>query len=385
MATVPEKYYLSHWEHEVYFKDIDIVVIGSGIVGLTAAWHIRQLAPSLRVAVFERGALPVGASTRNAGFACFGSMTELLADCKRMGEDAVWSLVEKRWRGLKRLRSRIGDGPLQFRQAGGYELFTEDDEETYEACLDQLSYVNRQLAGIIGQPEVFRRADEAISRFGFRRVQHLLFNVAEGQLHPGWMVDGLQQLVRSAGIRIITGFPVHALEDDGQGVTLRVGPDWELRVGRVLVATNGFARQLLPDLQVQPARNQVLITHPVAHLPLDGCFHYDQGYYYFRNVGNRVLLGGGRNLAELEEQTPELGITPLIRAALTRLLHEIILPNHPVEIDRWWSGVLGLDTKEKAPIITKVSPNVAVAVRLGGMGVAIGSLVGEEGAEVLLG
>ena len=48
----------------------------------------------------------------------------------------------------------------------------------------------------------------------------------------------------------------------------------------------------------------------------------------------------------------------------------------------WWSGILGIGDQKK-PIIERVSPNVVVAVRMGGMGVAIGSLVGEEAAALV--
>ncbi|MCB9063498.1 MAG: FAD-binding oxidoreductase, partial [Halobacteriovoraceae bacterium] len=119
-------------------------------------------------------------------------------------------------------------------------------------------------------------------------------------------------------------------------------------------------------------------------LPLRGCFHYDRGYYYFRNIDNRILLGGGRNLDKQGETTDEFGTTPLIRNALLRLLKEVILPGREVAVDSWWSGILGVGSR-KAPIIRQVSPHVVAAVRLGGMGVAIGMLVGEEGAEVVAG
>jgi glycine/D-amino acid oxidase-like deaminating enzyme len=158
--------------------------------------------------------------------------------------------------------------------------------------------------------------------------------------------------------------------------------EWTLRAGRVLVAVNGFARKLFPDLDLYPARNQVLITKPVPGLKVEGCFHYDKGYYYFRNIDGRILLGGGRNLDFETEKTLEFGSNPLIRSALAKLLHEVICPGQAVEIDHWWTGILGLGPVKK-PIIQRVSPNVVVSVRLSGMGVAIGTLVGQEGAELL--
>jgi len=383
LQALQEKYHLSYWEREVFFKDLDVVIIGSGIVGLSAALYLKERYPGLRVTILERGALPIGASTRNAGFACFGSMTELLDDLQGMGEEEVWRLVSKRWQGLQRLRQRVGDRFLHFEAVGGYELFQADEETQYQGCLDHMATFNRMLADITGVEEVFTPADERIGDFGFRRIRRLILNRAEGQLHAGAMIARLLTLARNQGVQIITGMEVRALQDTGQGVELITAQGWRLIAGKVLVATNGFARQLLPDTSVFPARNQVLLTHPVPGLPIRGAFHYDRGYYYFREVNGRLLLGGGRNLAQTDEQTPELGTTPLIRAALIRLLQEVILPGRAVEVDCWWSGVLGIGA-EKAPIIKKVSPQVAVAVRLGGMGVAIGTMVGEEGAEELM-
>ena len=157
---------------------------------------------------------------------------------------------------------------------------------------------------------------------------------------------------------------------------------WTISAQKVIVATNGFAQRLLPALDVTPARNQVLMTKPIQDLKIKGCFHYDKGYFYFRNVGNRILLGGGRNLDFHTEMTDIFGTSDLIQNALVKLLETTILPHQAFEIDGWWSGILGIG-KQKKPIVQHVSPNIVVAVRMGGMGVAIGSLVGEEAADLL--
>lgn len=377
------KYNLSYWEREVFFQKFDVVVIGSGLVGLSAALTLLEQSPKLSVAVLERGPLPVGASTRNAGFACFGSMTELLDDLDQREEEGVWALVEKRWEGLRRLRQRLGDERTGFRQFGGYEVFRDDEEEQYAACMDHRRAFNQRLAAITGEPETFRPADSDILRFGFSGVSHLIRNVSEGQLHTGKMIEALWQMAARAGVRIFTGLNIERIEGHSQGVSLVTEPGWELTASRAIVATNGFAQALLPEVPVAPARNQVMVTKPVPGLPVEGCFHYDRGYYYFRNIDGRILLGGGRNLAHAVEATTSFGTTELIRGALTRLLREVILPGRPVEVDSWWSGILGVG-EVKHPIVQWMQPNVLAAVRLGGMGVAIGTLVGEEAAEKIL-
>ena len=61
----------------------------------------------------------------------------------------------------------------------------------------------------------------------------------------------------------------------------------------------------LTNNQVKPARAQVLITKPIENLDIKGTFHLDKGYYYFRNIENRILFGGGRNLDFEGETTTE--------------------------------------------------------------------------------
>jgi len=374
---------LSFWELDTYFSHIDVLIIGSGIVGLNAALHLKSTQPQLKVMVIEGGVLPSGASTKNAGFACFGSPSELLDDLARHAEADVFGLVERRWRGLQRLRHHLGDGAIDYHCWGGYELFTEKQEALYAACIDQIPYLNRQLQQIVGEANVFRAADHKISRFGFRGVSHLLESTAEGQIDTGKMMLALTQKVQALGVLLLNGLTVTALRDEGSGISASTAQGLNLKAGAALVATNGFARQLLPQLAVVPARAQVLITSPIPNLKLKGTFHYDQGYYYFRNIGNRVLFGGGRNLDFNTEETTAFGLTEVVQNKLEEMLHQVILPDTAFEIAHRWSGIMGMGP-EKTTIVQQVSERIACAVRMGGMGVAIGSLVGEEGAELVL-
>jgi gamma-glutamylputrescine oxidase len=378
------KYNLSFWERETFLKDFDVAIIGSGIVGLSAAIHLKSQQPDLNVVVFERGPLPIGASTRNAGFACFGSMTELMEDLDKLGETAVFDLVSMRWEGLKRLREVCGDWNLGYEPKGGYEMFTEDEDDVYHLCQDKMQWFNEKLVQITGEKEVFSDCSPLVKQFGFRGVNRLIHNRSEGQVHTGRMMATLIRLAQESGVTIFNGMGIDHLEDTSQGVELRSEFGWSITVPKLLVAVNGFAKKLLPEAEVYPARNQVLVTKPIANLPLEGCFHYDRGYYYFRNIDGRILLGGGRHLDMEAERTDQFGSSELVRSALTQLLKTVILPGRPVEVDGWWSGILGLGPQKK-PIIERISPNVVVSVRLSGMGVAIGTLVGQQGADLILG
>ena len=373
---------LSYWEKESFFKDIDVAIIGSGIVGLNAAIHLKEKNPQLRILIIERGALPIGASTRNAGFACFGSLSELIEDLKNHSVEEVLALVEKRWKGLRHLRETIGDKALGYQELGGYEVFRETDQTLYESCIDQMPFFNTQLASIIGRKDIYQKADERIDHFVFNGVKHLIWNQAEGQIHTGKMMKALLDLATAKNIQIVNGLDITKIEDSANGVFLQTENGWDFKAQKVLIATNGFAKKLFPKLDVQAARNQVLITHPIPGLQIKGCFHYDGGYFYFRNIDNRILLGGGRHLALENEATTEFGTTSEIQKALVNLLQNVICPQQEVLIDSWWSGILGVGVQKK-PLVKHISERVVIAVRMGGMGVAIGSLIGREGADLI--
>ena len=87
---------LSIWEKLGWIRDPDAVVVGTGIVGMNTALELRSLHPDWHIVMFDRSAFG-GASTRNAGFACFGSPSELVDDLEALGPDALFNLVNMRW------------------------------------------------------------------------------------------------------------------------------------------------------------------------------------------------------------------------------------------------------------------------------------------------
>jgi glycine/D-amino acid oxidase-like deaminating enzyme len=367
----------SYWEQKSWFTAVDFTVVGSGIVGLSCALRLREKFPKANILVLERGILPQGASTKNAGFACFGSISEILDDLKTHTEEEVVELVRQRIEGLQLLRETLGDTQLDYQELGGYELFTLKDKAMYQACLDKVGYVNALLFPLFNK-EVY---EVKPNTFGFTEIQErLIFNSCEGQIDTGKMMEALLAKAQANGIKVLNNCTVKKYQKHTAGIAVSVN-DFEFITQHVCIATNGFAKQLEIS-EVQPARAQVLITKPIKDLKTKGTFHLDKGYYYFRNIDNRILLGGGRNLDFTTEQTTKMAQTPLVQTELERLLKEVILPNTPFEIDYSWSGIMGVGAQKK-PIVKQLEPNVYCGVRLGGMGVAIGSAIGRELAEMV--
>ena len=372
---------ISYWELKSFFKDIDHIVIGAGIVGYSTALSLKQLNNNAKILILERGVLPFGASSKNAGFACFGSATELYSDLQTIPEHEVWSTVKKRWEGLQNLRKLFGDDALKFEQHGSWDLITEYERSIYEQTIELLPYLNQKIEEITGEKQVYSIDDTVAERFGFNEITSSINNRLEGQIDTASMNAAFYKTIIAADIHVLFGTEVKSVIslDKGAKVILQNG---EIEAKTISVCTNGFAKQFLPDEDVKPARAQVLVTKPIDNLQLKGTFHYDSGFYYFRNIDNRVLFGGGRNLDIEGETTTEITTTPKIIAHLEQLLRTVILPNTPFEIEHKWAGIMGVGTS-KQPIVKKVAPSIYCAVRLGGMGVAIGSLVGKELAQLI--
>lgn len=368
----------SYWEQSS-FLNYDIIIIGAGIIGLSTAIELKQHQANKRILVLERGFMSSGASSRNAGFACIGSVGEILDDLKNMHEDEVINLVARRKKGLELLRSRLGDHNIQYQKNGSFELLGEEELP----ILDQIEYLNKLLKSIDNQ-RYFNIANPLIEQFGFNKnnCKGLIESLQEGEIHTGSMLRALQDLALEKGIEIKTNAEVIKIEEIANKCQVYI-PDtirnehWKLQCQQLFICTNAFTKQFLPDIDLKPGRGQILLTKPIDNLAFKGIFHYDRGYYYFRALEGRVLFGGGRNLDFETETSTEISLNQAIQEHLEYLLQNVILPNTPFEIEQRWSGIMAFGAT-KAPIIKQLSTHIFGAFRMGGMGVALGSLCAQE-------
>ena len=370
---------LSYWEKKTLSAH-DLIVVGGGIVGMSTALHYQIKHPKSSVAIIERGLFPSGASTKNAGFACFGSISELSEDLESTSQDSLLSLIESRYKGALQLRKLLGDSTIGYKPEGGFELdFTGHTHE-------QIDRFNELLKPLFNA-DVFSNVTPTIKDIGFRtdKVKGLIKNAFEGSLDTGKMVRAFQRKCAESGVHFYNQTTVLGYEEltSSAKLSVQVGTDKvTLTAQQIAFCTNAFSKSLLPDLDLQPGRGMVLVTKPVEGFSLQGTFHYHGGYHYFRGVGNRLLLGGGRQLDLSGETTTEQGINDTIFSQLQQDVHDFIAPGKDFEIDYAWSGVMAFGANKK-PIVQRVSPRISVAARLGGMGVAIGTRVGAELAELL--
>lgn len=375
---------ISIWEKETFFAPQDVVIVGSGFVGLWSALCLKKKAPKLKISILDRGIIPTGASTRNAGFACFGSLSELMRDAQNGGTDKMLELVEMRYKGLEKIQKFFKDGFIDFEINGGYELY-DDNLIGTETLSSNIKYMNALLKSITGTKKTFKLIDEKIESFGFGKTRHLIKNNLEGSLHPGKLLKALLLQVQSMGVQVFNAIEVKTYNLYDDNIELETNKQFSFSTKKLLVCTNAFAQELLPDLDIVPVRGQVLLTSPIRNLPWKGTFHSDEGFYYFRNLGSKVLLGGARHKAFEEESTKVMQTTDLIQNELESYLDNVVLPKHKGQysIENRWSGIMGMGG-EKMPIVKQAMANVFCAVRMSGMGVALAPVVGQQVAEMMV-
>ena len=368
---------LSYWE-KTTLRHFDLVVVGGGIVGHFTALFYAQKNPEHRVAILERGLFPSGASTKNAGFTCFGSIAELEHDVASIGEEATAALVMKRYNGLKLLRETLGDEAIDYREVGGYEMCFEPPKQ------ERVDFFNDLLEAHLGSRPYSVQPSEG---YGFStKVTHLIKNALEGTVDTGKMMAALQQRVAQAGVLTFTQSSVEELEEIKEGKVIKVQtPDGPVAffARQVALCTNAFSRKFLADEELEPGRGLVLVSKPHPAFHWEGSFHYHDGYNYFRTIDGRLLLGGGRHLDKSGETTLESGVNYTIEKALKEDIASLIAPGVAVEIDYMWSGVMAFGSS-KRPVIRRIDDHMVAGIRLGGMGVAIGARVGQDLA-VLIG
>ncbi len=362
---------LSHWEYQEVFKDIDYCIVGAGIVGSCTAIFLREQFPEAKILILERGSLPQGASTKNAGFACFGSVSEILDDHEHMSQDEIRDLIKLRIDGLNLLKSLVPAEVMDYKEWGGYEVF---DDASANIYTEQIQNYNRLVEEASGLQNCFSLMP---SKFDLQFGKQMIFNQYEGQLNPVKMLFHLHKRIRQEGTTILFGANISNYEIEDEGAVLNLENGTKVETKNAVFCTNAFSKKFFPDFNVRAARNQVMVSTPIEGLQPKGTFHFDKGYVYFRNIGNRLLIGGARNLDPITETTEAFGANDKIKQHLRSLVAEKILPGKDVHYEQEWSGIIAVGDS-KVPHIKKINNHCFAAFRLGGMGVAIGSKVAEK-------
>lgn len=367
------KYYGSWWDDSVLLQPFDFAVLGSGLIGKQIAIKLKKKHPKARVAMIDRMPIPYGASTRNAGFACFGSITEIVDDLAKTSEQQVFETLHKRFVGIQQLVQEFGQSAIGYEATGSYELF--QSQAAFDFAQDHIDVINQKVSEYTAANQVFKIQSTTMLNTGFYGKG--IYNPYEGAINSGLLNQVISEQSLALGVLPMFGFNVESIQPISNGYELIADSGLNLKCKQLIVANNAFAKCFLPDHDIQPARGQIVLTKPLKQLSLNGIFHVDQGYYYFRHVGDRLLLGGGRQHFKADENTFDFEGSESVKNHLIDWMQKWILPKQSFEIEMHWSGIMAMG-HHKLPIVERVNDHLTCCVRMSGMGVALGPVLSDQ-------
>lgn len=331
---------------------VDVAVVGAGVTGCSAALRLAEA--GLRVRVHDGRGIAEGASGRNGGFALRGGAARYDVARDTYGAEqsrALWNWTEDT---LDLMETLAGDA---LRRPGSYRLACDDEEREniraeYEALRDD--------------------GFEADWLDEFPRFHGAIAHHGDGTIQPARFVRRLASRAAEAGVDFREHDPVEDID--------------ALDAERVLVATDGYGRALVPELAdaIWPARGQVVVSEPLDRVLYDRPHYARQGFDYWQQLPDRrLLLGGFRDVSILDELTDVEETTPSIQASLERFLGEI--SDGDARISHRWAGIFAL-TQDMLPLVGPVPgrDRVWIAAGYSGHGNVMGLGCGRLVAEAML-
>jgi glycine/D-amino acid oxidase-like deaminating enzyme len=350
----------------------DVLVIGGGITGLTAAHRLARAGVATTVVDSER--LGNGASAINAGMAAYGLKLEAETVIRRFGDRLGRSLWDASNQAIDRIEQFVAEEAIDcdFSRSGSVELgFTDRDNRVLAG------YARRATEDLAFPIEHLSR-DRVGEVVGSDRFSVALTEATSAAVHPAKYTFGLAEAAARAGAVLVERAEVTQVERDGSAFTATTQRG-RVRAGRVLVATNGYTGTLFPSIRrgIVPIGSYSIVTEPIPSqlaeeiLPGNRTAWTARRFlnYFRRTPDDRILIGGRRNLRT------DLDLGDSARDLRSRLL-EFFPQLTPFETTHVWGGKLGA-TFDLLPHIGH-EDGVWYAMGYGGHGVALGTYLGAD-------
>jgi len=348
-----------------------IVVIGGGVIGLSAAYHLAR-AGVRDVVVVERDEFGSGSTSKAAG----GVRAQF-------SDEVNIALGLRSLRAYESFATTMGQ-EIDLHQVG--YLFLLDRTEHVEAFEHNVALQNDLgVPSRMIDPAEAKRLSPLISTEGLLAAA---YSPIDGHCTPESVVLGYATAARAAGARLIRGCEVLAIERDGEAITAVVTTEGTISTEAVLCAAGAYSAaigQMVGEtLPVEPLRRQILTTEPVPGLDPATPFTIDfSSTFYFHREGPGLLLGmsdpdetPGFKLGRSEAWMPRLGEAIAHRAPQVA----------EVGIASGWAGLYEMTPDHNALIgeLEEV-PRFLYATGFSGHGFLMGPAVGEVVRDLYLG
>lgn len=354
-------------------QQADVVIIGAGYTGLSAAHHIAK--SGLAPIVLEANRPGWGASGRNGGVitAKFRlSFREIDATHGRAMAKRMYEIAHESTDIVEELVSEFGITSANLTRTG--QVKAAHNETTLKAAVDEANWMTREM----GSAEV-RILDKSGVReeTGSDSFVGGVLNPGSGGIHPLNYLRGLADGVARRGVPVFQESPVVKLRRESGGIVAET-PQGVVRAKRAIIATNSYSdltgatarmqRTLIPFRSAMVATEQLPRNLAGKLMPTGRTYTETKRMMrWFRMVDNRVIFGGR---GAFGKQDSEAAFDAL-RKAMVGIFPDLA----DVPLAYKWSGLVGM-TLDSVPHIGRLDDRTLVSMGYNGAGIAMSSLMG---------
>lgn len=355
----------------------DIVVVGGGLTGLSAALHLTR--SGFQVTLLEARGIADGASGRNGGQLHPGQRRDQMWLEARLGDkmaNALWRLGEEAVALVHQLRTELG-ADCDWRP-GLIEAAHS------EGAMDGLRRYGDHLAARYGvRHDVLDRAALA-EAIGSGRYVGGVRVPGGGHMNPLAFTAAIAERAHVEGARLHGGVRVtghvgtpHGLKVFAESATGR----HTILAGNVILAGNGYLRRVSPflDARIMPLVNYIVATEPLPHpLIKNGEAVADTRHvirYFRQDAAGRMVFGGGESFSGRRRNIARF-VRPYLAEVYPHLAH--------APIAAAWAGTLGI-TRLRLPIIRRLEPGLYAAAGFSGQGLGLATFAGKVIADAVAG
>ncbi|MCK1641777.1 FAD-binding oxidoreductase [Bradyrhizobium sp. 157] len=351
----------------------DVVIIGAGYTGLSAAHHIAK--SGLSPVVLEANHPGWGASGRNGGVitAKFRlSFRDIDATHGRAMARRMYEIAHESVEMVDELVSELGITGARLTRTG--QVKAAHNEATLRAAIDEAAWMTREMHDTevrILDPHQMR--DETGSQVFVGGI----LNPGSGGIHPLNYLRGLARGVAQRGVPVFQESPVLALRRDGDGVVAET-PGGIVRARQAIIATNSYSDLTSATARVQrtlvPFRSALIATEKLSPNLAGSLMPTGRTYTetkrmmrWFRKVDDRVIFGGRGAFGKQDSESA----FDALRKAMVGIFPE--LADIPLAFK--WSGLVAM-TLDSVPHVGRLDDRTLYSVGYNGAGVAMSSLMG---------
>lgn len=354
-------------------QQADVVIIGAGYTGLSAAHHIAK--NGLSPIVLEANRPGWGASGRNGGVitAKFRlSFREIDAVHGRATARRMYEIAHESTDMVEELVSEFGIASANLTRTG--QVKAAHNETTLKAAIDEANWMTREM----GSAEV-----RILDRRGVREETGSdifvggVLNPGSGGIHPLNYLRGLADGVARRGVSVFQESPVIKLRCENGGIVAET-PQGAVRAKQAIIATNGYSDLTGATAQVQrtliPFRSAMVATEQLPRnlagklMPTGRTYTETKRMMrWFRMVDNRVIFGGRGAFGKQDSQAA----FDALRKAMVGIFPDLA----EVPLAYQWSGLVAM-TMDSVPHIGRLDERTLVSMGYNGAGIAMSSLMG---------